>query len=64
MRKALTGLGRDPRRAPTIVKTGPAYDLDQLIAQAEQVTSRLYDLEGFREPDSLPLNIRGIAMAR
>jgi hypothetical protein len=46
VRKALTGLGRDPRRAPTIVKTGPVYDLDQLIAQAEQVTSRLYDLEG------------------
>jgi hypothetical protein len=46
VRKALTGLGRDPRRARTTIKAGPVYDLDQLIVQAEQVTSRLSDLEG------------------
>jgi len=46
VRKALTGLGRDPRRAQTTFNVGPVYDLDQLIVQAEQVNSKLYDLEG------------------
>jgi hypothetical protein len=33
--KALTRLGRNPRRAQPTFKAGPVYDLDQLIVQTE-----------------------------